>query len=104
MPNRSRSSALRLTLTRSLLLVSCVCLWSPWSHSDVDSKPNILILYADDLRHDTLGIAGNPVVKTPNLDRLANEGVRFTHAYVTTSICGVSRASLLTGPWMAPNG
>ena len=67
-------------------------------------RPNILLLYADDWRHDTLGIAGNPVVQTPNLDRLAEEGVRFRRSYVTTSICGVSRASLLTGQWMSRHG
>ena len=65
---------------------------------------NILILYADDWRHDTLGCAGNPVVKTPHLDQLAKEGTRFTQACVTTSICGVSRASLLTGQWMSRHG
>ena len=68
-------------------------------------KPmNIVVLYADDWRYDTLGCAGNPVVKTPNLDRLASEGVRFTHTCVTTSICGVSRASLFTGQWMSRHG
>jgi arylsulfatase len=65
---------------------------------------NVLILYADDWRHDTLGCAGNPVVKTPNLDRLATEGLRFTQNCVTTSICGVSRASLFTGQWMSRHG
>lgn len=69
------------------------------------AKPlNILILYADDWRHDTLGVAGNPVVLTPELDKLADEGVRFTHNCVTTSICGVSRASLFTGQWMSRHG
>ncbi len=65
---------------------------------------NIVVLYADDWRHDTLGCAGNPVLKTPNLDRLASEGLRFTHACVTTAICGVSRASLFTGQWMSRHG
>lgn len=68
-------------------------------------KPlNILVLYADDWRYDTLGCAGNPVIQTPNLDRLAGEGCRFTHACVTTAICGVSRASLFTGQWMSRHG
>jgi len=68
-------------------------------------KPlNILVLYADDWRHDTLGAAGNPIVKTPNLDTLAETGVRFVNNYVTTSICGVSRASLYTGQWMSRHG
>ncbi len=65
---------------------------------------NVLVLYADDWRHDTLSCAGNPVVKTPNLDRLAKEGVRFTQNCVTTSICGVSRATLFTGQWMSRHG
>lgn len=69
------------------------------------AKPlNILVLYADDQRHDSLGAAGNPVVKTPELDKLAAEGVRFTRNYVTTSICGVSRASLYSGQWMSRHG
>ena len=67
-------------------------------------KMNILVLLADDWRHDTLGCAGNPVVKTPELDALAKDGFRFTRACVTTSICGVSRASLLTGQWMSRHG
>lgn len=71
----------------------------------VESKPmNILVLYADDWRHDTLGAAGNAVVKTPVLDNLASEGVRFTDNCVTTSICGISRASLFTGQWMSRHG
>lgn len=65
---------------------------------------NVVVLYADDWRHDTLGSAGNPVVKTPRLDDLARGGLRFTRNYVTTSICGVSRATLLTGQWMARHG
>jgi len=68
-------------------------------------KPmNILVLFADDWRYTTLSCAGNPIVKTPQLDKLATEGTRFTHACVTTSICGVSRASLFTGQWMSRHG
>ncbi len=70
-----------------------------------EAKPmNILVLLADDWRYNTLGCAGNPVVQTPNLDRLSEEGLRFTHACVTTAICGVSRASLFTGQWMSRHG
>ena len=65
---------------------------------------NVLVLLADDWRFDTLGVAGNPVVKTPVIDRLAGEGMRFTHGCVTTAICGVSRASLFTGQWMSRHG
>lgn len=76
----------------------------PALHAAEPKPLNILVLYADDWRHDTLGVAGNPVVKTPNLDRLAAEGVRFTHNCVTTAICGVSRATLFTGQWMSRHG
>lgn len=67
-------------------------------------KRNVLILFADDWRFDTLGAAGNPIVKTPNLDALAKDGIRFTHNCVTTSICGISRATLFTGQWMSRHG
>ena len=67
-------------------------------------RVNVVILYADDWRFDTLGVAGNAVLKTPNLDALAADGFRFTHGCVTTSICGVSRASLFTGQWMSRHG
>lgn len=62
---------------------------------------NILLFYADDWRHDSLGAAGNAVVKTPVLDALAHEGVRFTHNCVTTSICWISRATLYSGQYLA---
>jgi arylsulfatase len=62
------------------------------------------VLYGDDWRHDSLSCAGNPVVRTPHVDRLAREGLRFTNNFVTTSICGVSRATLLTGQWMSRHG
>ena len=65
---------------------------------------NVVVLYADDWRHDTLGVAGHPVVQTPQLDRLSEQGVRFTENCVTTAICGVSRACLYTGQWMSRHG
>jgi arylsulfatase A-like enzyme len=67
-------------------------------------RPNVLMLFADDWRWDTLGCAGNPIVKTPNLDALARQGVRFAQARVTTSVCWVSRANLFTGQWMSRHG
>jgi len=58
---------------------------------------NVLLLIADDHGRDTLGAYGNRVAKTPHLDRLAGEGVRFTQAYATTASCSPSRSVLLTG-------
>ncbi|MEX2639276.1 MAG: sulfatase [Balneolales bacterium] len=63
--------------------------------------PNIIVLVSDDHRWDGLGAAGNKVIQTPRLDQLSGEGIRFTRAYVTTSICMVSRASILTGQYMS---
>jgi arylsulfatase A-like enzyme len=62
-------------------------------------RPNILLLFADDQRNHTLGCAGHPIVKTPNIDRLAAAGVRFENAFVSTSTCWVSRACLFTGTY-----
>ncbi|MGZ0654270.1 sulfatase family protein [Coraliomargarita sp. W4R72] len=93
-------------IRRCRLLTACVfILVSVSSLSAIVEKPlNILVLYADDWRHDTLGVAGHPVVKTPELDRFAGQGIRFTENYVTTAICSVSRASLYTGQWMSRHG
>jgi arylsulfatase len=88
-----------------ILALACVLAASPATLEAADPKPmNIVVLLADDWRYDTLGCAGNPVVKTPHLDALAQDGFRFTHGCVTTSVCGVSRASLLTGQWMSRHG
>ena len=59
--------------------------------------PNIILFVSDDHRADVLGCAGHAIVQTPNIDRLATNGVRFENAFVTTSICAASRASILTG-------
>ena len=61
------------------------------------NRPNILFFLSDDHRSDFLGCAGHAVIQTPRLDRLARQGVRFNNAFVTTSICAASRASILTG-------
>lgn len=62
-----------------------------------ERRPNIVFLFADDQRFDTLSCAGHPIVRTPAIDRLAADGVRFNNAFVTTSVCWVSRAVVLTG-------
>jgi arylsulfatase A-like enzyme len=70
----------------------------------LDEKPNIIFLLTDDHRWDALGVMGNSIIQTPNLDRLAREGVFFRNAYVTTAICAVSRASILTGQYKSRHG
>nr|WP_221392423.1 sulfatase-like hydrolase/transferase [Dyadobacter sp. NIV53] len=68
--------------------------------SEIPAKrPNIIFILTDDHRWDALGAMGNKIIKTPNLDDLAKKGILFRKAYVTTSICAVSRASILSGQY-----
>jgi len=67
-------------------------------------KLNIVYILTDQHRCDMLGCYGNKVVRTPNIDRLAAEGLRFSHAFTPTSICGPARASLLTGLFPSAHG
>jgi len=60
-------------------------------------KSNVLIIYVDDLGYGDTGVYGHPVVKTPNIDALAAEGIRFTQFYAPSALCSPSRAGLLTG-------
>ncbi len=62
-----------------------------------DSQPNILFIFSDQHRHDVLGCAGHELVRTPNLDRLAGEGVRFSETWCQSPVCQPSRASVITG-------
>lgn len=65
--------------------------------SSTEESPNIVFILSDDHRHDFTGYAGPPFVETPGIDRLAEEGIVFNRAYVSTSLCSPSRASFLTG-------
>jgi arylsulfatase A-like enzyme len=60
-------------------------------------RPNIIFILTDDQRWDALGYAGNEIIQTPEMDKLASEGTYFKHALVTTPICSASRASILSG-------
>lgn len=74
---------------------------TPLASGPKRSAPNILFLMADQLRADCLGCYGNHVIQTPNLDRLANDGVKFSGAYTSVPSCTPARSALLTGlsPW-----
>jgi len=61
------------------------------------ARPNFILFVTDDQRWDTMGCMGNPVIRTPSMDRLASQGVLFTNNFCTTSICMSSRASIFTG-------
>lgn len=68
------------------------------------TSPNFIIIFADDLGYGDLSCYGHPTIRTPNLDRMASEGMRFTQFYVSTNVCSPSRASLLTGRLPIRNG
>ena len=66
-------------------------------HSAENPKPNVVLIYADDLGYADVGVYGAKGFPTPNLDRMASEGIRFTDFYVAQAVCSASRAALLTG-------
>jgi len=67
------------------------------------NKPNIIFVFSDDQRFNSLSMTGDPVTETPNIDQLAKEGVFFNNAYITSPICGPSRANIFTGQWERRN-
>jgi arylsulfatase A-like enzyme len=67
-------------------------------------RPNILWLMADEYRADAMHCAGHPMVKTPNLDRIAREGVRFATTYTVSPVCSPSRASAFSGRYAHVHG
>jgi len=67
-------------------------------------RPNIIFLLADDMRVGAMGYEGNPIIQTPHLDALAEQGVYFKNSFVTTPICSSSRASILTGQYTRRHG
>jgi arylsulfatase A-like enzyme len=86
------------TVTRVVQVLSAVLALAPLAAAqEPRGRPNVLFFLSDDQRSDLLGCAGHPVLRTPNLDRLAKGGVRFTNMFVTTPICAASRATILTG-------
>lgn len=67
-------------------------------------RPNVVVVLTDDQRWDCLSAAGHPFLKTPHLDRIGAEGVRFANAFATTSLCSPSRASMLSGLYAHTHG
>lgn len=93
----------RTTACGILVVLSLVLGMVSVSRSE-DPRPNILVVLVDDLRWDEMGCAGHPFVRTPNIDRIANEGARFRNAFCTTPLCSPVRASLLTGLYTHHHG
>ena len=73
-------------------------------HLSAQKRPNILIIISDDHAYQSISAYGSKLMQTPAIDRIAREGVLFKKAYVTNSICGPSRAVILTGKYSHKNG
>ena len=94
-----------LTRRHFSLAVVISSIWLAPSFSGLAiARPNIVLLFADDLGYGELGCQGNPEIPTPHIDSIAAGGVRFTNGYVTASYCSPSRAGLLTGRYQTRFG
>ncbi|MFL3660024.1 MAG: sulfatase-like hydrolase/transferase, partial [Opitutales bacterium] len=78
-------------------IASSIVFLSALSTSFAADRPNILFCISDDQSYQHTGANGDPVIKTPVFDRVANEGLRFTHAFCDAPTCGPSRSAILTG-------
>ena len=85
-------------LLLSCILLSCSNQDVPNS-TDAETRPNIIFIMTDDHTKQAMSLYGSQLIQTPNLDRIGQEGIRFNRSFVTNSICGPSRAVLLTGKY-----
>jgi arylsulfatase A-like enzyme len=84
---------------RTLIVAALICLVAFPLHAQNPSRPNIVLIYADDLGYGDVGCYGATKVKTPNIDNLASAGLRFTSAYAPSATCTPSRYAMLTGEY-----
>jgi arylsulfatase A-like enzyme len=91
-------------LLRTLFILTLAFLFPAAPSLAAPRQPNFVIIYADDLGWGDLGCYGNPAIRTPNLDRMAAEGMRFTDFYSAAEVCTPSRAALLTGRYPIRSG
>ncbi|MCB0753170.1 MAG: sulfatase-like hydrolase/transferase, partial [Ignavibacteriae bacterium] len=93
-----------LKLIYLIALIFATVIFFQQGCSSKEKKKNILFIMADDHAYQAISGYGSKINKTPNIDRLANEGVLFQQSFVTNSICGPSRAVMLTGKYSHING
>ena len=93
-----------LSSFRRQALLALLALVAFGSAAAAADRPNILFIFSDDHAYQAVSAYGSGLNETPNIDRLATEGVRFDRCYVTNSLCGPSRACILTGKYSHKNG
>ena len=94
---RPRAQAPRPIFQMACLLAALLI--APLAHAQTTPRPNIVLIYMDDLGYGDTSAYGSTTIRTPNMDRIAREGVRFTSGYATSATCTPSRFSLLTGKY-----
>ena len=94
----------RLVVFAALALAVVAAGCAVASRQSATRRPNLLVVVTDDQRWDSLGSMGDARLRTPCIDQLAQDGVRFHNAFVTTAICAASRASILTGQYEGTHG
>jgi N-acetylglucosamine-6-sulfatase len=96
---------IRVVLVSVIVAAGAVAGFTRIARAQGTPRPNILLLYVDDLRHDGLGATGHAFVETPNIDRrIADQGMNFRNSFVNCPLCSPSRASLLTGQYAVTHG
>ena len=95
----NRRDFLRASVVAATLGPSAFGMRHPIAAPAVPNRPNIVLIYADDVGYGDLNCYGAKTVQTPNVNRLAREGLRFTNAYASSATCTPSRYSLLTGQY-----
>ena len=81
------------------MLLSLTVFSSIAAANEPDDRPNIVLIIADDMNWDDCGAYGHPSIRTPNIDSIAKDGMKFNHAYLTVSSCSPSRSSIITGKY-----
>ena len=90
---KQRITAVIFSISLFGILVSEIA----WGQTNKGKKPNIIFIIADDVSWDDIGCYGNPAVRTPNIDKIAKQGIRFDNVYLTASSCSPSRNSIISG-------
>src|SRR5580704_7327468 len=94
------SGAAAMRFLRAVSLLGLL-IFSPWARAAEERPPNIVFILIDDMGWTDLGIQGSDLYESPNIDRLAKQGMRFTNAYSPCTVCSPTRAAVMTGRYPA---
>jgi len=95
---------MKITLSLIITLFSAIPIFAQAEVTKTEKKPNIVVFLVDDMGWGDSATYGNPLIKTPNMDKLASQGVKFTQCYSASGVCSPSRSAILTGRTPYRNG